>query len=144
MESVNDYQDQITTFSQQLLEPYQQELDKAKQEIEQLKTTNKELEEKIKPFQALVPLLERGETFHLKLDNETFGLNKVRKLTVLAAELYPILTKHYLAWKGGQGGKRPKDPLRQFILDALTLLSDRPDWIRATFRSGSCSQHRDY
>ena len=144
MTQLNEAQQQVADFSSQLVQPYIEQLDSSSKELAQLKAENPQLKEQLQPFLRLLPLIERDDTFHLKLNSETFGQGQLSRLAVMASDLYPVLTKRFLDWKAGSGGKRPKDPLRQFIMDTLELLIDRPDWIRSTFKSGGCKHHRDH
>jgi len=143
MTQMNDTQQQMAEFGSALIQPYVDQIESDKAELDRLRQENQDLKSKLQPFLNMLPLIEREDTFHLKLNADTFGANKLRRLAVLSTDLYPKLTKRWLEWKNGGGGTRPKDPMRQFIMNTLELFIDRPDWIRATFKSGGCKHHRD-
>ena len=126
MEGINDIVGQV-------LQPYEDKIRKLEEELDNKNKEVDNLSEKLSYFDHLKVLLDRkDETFHLRIDDQKL----LQKLIIVIDQyrLYPTLQRDYLEWKNN-GGKRPKDPIRQCMLDILQAFVERPSLLVGAIRS---------
>ena len=109
---------------QELIAPYENKISALETENQQLSSDVEELKSQLQKFSELMPLLEVTEVFKLEIRDK----NLIQKARMLCHKLYPNATDAYLRWKS-DGGKRPKDPVRQFIRDVLNLVMANPQLV---------------
>ena len=125
----------VNGIVQQVIEPYELEIQKLKEELDLKNQEVDNLNERLSYFDHLKVLLERkDETFHLRINDQAL----LQKLIIVIDQyrLYPVLQRDYIEWKTN-GGKRPKDPIRQCMLDVMATFVERPSLLVGAIRASA-------
>ena len=77
------------------------------------------------------------------LEEVAFEFKDSQKQRLRVATKYPNLTRDFIDWKEN-GGKRPKDPVRQLFMDIIRyVILEKKDWLRSEFRNYGISYRND-
>lgn len=133
---------------QGFLETLTNQYDSIHSEIENLKGMNAEkdqeiedLREELQDYSRLKLLLEDIDSFQFNIKLTDPSLIEAARL--ICFNLYPSLTRDYIDWKEN-GGKRPKDPVRQLFIDIIKyVVLEKKDWLRSEFRNYGVSYRND-
>lgn len=133
---------------QGFLETLSTQYDTVSLEIENLKEINAEKDQEIEELKAelsdynrLKLLLEDIDTFQFNIKLTDPALIEAARLVCF--NLYPNLTRDFIDWKEN-GGKRPKDPVRQLFMDIIRyVILEKKDWLRSEFRNYGISYRND-
>ena len=118
---MQDFETQV----QGLIEPYTNKITALETENNQLQTTLDETTAQLNKFNDLMPLLEVKEIFKVEIKDASL----IQRARIICDKLYTNQTRGWVDWKNGKGGKRPKDPVRIFIVDILNLVTLKPHLI---------------
>ena len=123
----------LKKFEAEMSGPYIGRISELESENEKLATQLGEVKETLEKFQHLLPLLERKEeVFQLQIRDSSLLQKAV--MVIDQYRLYPKLQRDYIEYKTN-GGKRPKDPIRQFLTDVIKLCLERPTLVTGALKS---------
>ncbi len=123
----------LRKFETEFSSPYLSQISELENRNNVLESELNDVKSKLDRFEHLLPLLEREEeTFQLQI-KETSLIQKA-VMVIDQYRLYPKLQRDYLEYKRN-GGKRPKDPVRQFFQDVIKTVLLRPSIITGLIKS---------
>ena len=125
--------EKMQRFEAEFSTPYLTQISKLENKNSFLESQLNDVQTKLERFEHLLPLLEREEeTFQLQIKDVSLIQKAV--MVIDQYRLYPILQRDYLEYKRN-GGKRPKDPVRQFFTDVIKLVLFRPSIVTGLIKS---------
>ena len=123
----------LKKFESELSGPYIGRISKLESDNGKLTTELEAIKEKLSKFEHLLPLLERKEeVFQLQIKDASLLQKAV--MVIDQYRLYPKMQRDYLEYKQN-GGKRPKDPIRQFLVDLIKVCLQQPNLITGALKS---------
>ena len=125
--------EKMQRFEAEFSTPYLTQISELENKNSFLESQLNDVQTKLERFEHLLPLLGRGEeTFQLQI-KETSIIQKA-VMVIDQYRLYPKLQRDYLEYKRN-GGKRPKDPVRQFFQDVIKTVLFRPSIVTGLIKS---------
>ena len=125
--------DSFKKFESEMSGPYLGKISQLESDNEKLTTELTGIKEKLSQFEHLLPLLERKEeVFQLQIKDSSLLQKAV--MVIDQYRLYPKMQRDYLEYKSS-GGKRPKDPIRQFLTDLIKVCLERPTLVTGALKS---------
>lgn len=129
----DDVINNLRKFESELSSPYIGRISELEEENAKISGELEIIRKQLDKFKDLIPLLEREEeTFQLQIKDVSLIQKAV--MVIDQYRLYPILQRDYLEYKRN-GGKRPKDPVRQFFTDVIKLVLFRPSIVTGLIKS---------